>query len=42
MSLTYKVASDIVRLLEVKKMFLKSKEEMLEYAEGEKAKKYLP
>ena len=39
MSLTYKVASGIVRLLEVKKMFLKSKEEMLEYAEGEKAKK---
>ncbi|WP_311553758.1 alpha/beta hydrolase [Propionimicrobium lymphophilum] len=39
MSLTYKVASDIVRLLEVKKMFLKSKEEMLEYAEEEKAKK---
>lgn len=41
MSLTYKIASGIVRLLGVKKMFLKSKEDMLEYAKGENAKKYL-
>ena len=38
MSLTYKIASTIVRLLGVKKMFLKNKEEMLEYAKGENAK----
>lgn len=38
MSLTYKIASEIVRLLGVKKMFLKNKEEMLEYAKGENAK----
>lgn len=38
MSLTYKIAADIVRLLGVKKMFLKNKEEMLEYAKGENAK----
>ena len=38
MSLTYKIASGIVRLLNVKKMFLKNKEEMLEYAKGENAK----
>ena len=39
MSLTYKIASSIVRLLGVKKMFLKDKDEMLEYARGENAKK---
>lgn len=38
MSLTYKIASEIVRILNVKKMFLKNKEEMLEYAKGENAK----
>lgn len=38
MSLTYKIASGIVRLLGVKKMFLKNKEEMLEYAKKENAK----
>ena len=38
MSLTYKIASTIVRLFGVKKMFLKNKEEMLEYAKGENAK----
>lgn len=38
MSLTYKIASGIVRVLNVKKMFLKNKEEMLEYAKGENAK----
>ena len=38
MSLTYKIASGIVRLLNVKKMFLKNKEEILEYAKGENAK----
>ena len=38
MSITYKIASEIVRLLGVKKMFLKNKEEMLEYAKGENAK----
>ena len=38
MSLTYKIASTIVRLLGVKKMFLKNKEEMLEYAKKENAK----
>ena len=38
MSLTYKIASTIVRLLGVKKMFLKNKEEMLEYAKRENAK----
>ena len=37
-SLTYKIASIIVRLAGVKKMFLKNKEEMLEYAKGENAK----
>lgn len=39
MSLTYKIASSIVRLVGVKKMFLKDKDEMLEYARGENAKK---
>lgn len=38
MSLTYKIASTIVRLVGVKKMFLKNKEEMLEYAKKENAK----
>lgn len=38
MSLTYKIASEIVRLLGIKKMFLKNKEEILEYAKGENAK----
>lgn len=38
MSLTYKIASEIVRFLNVKKMFLKNKEEMLEYAKGENRK----
>lgn len=38
MSLTYKIALTIVRLLGVKKMFLKNKEEMLEYAKKENAK----
>lgn len=38
MSLTYKIASTIVRMVGVKKMFLKNKEEMLEYAKGQNAK----
>lgn len=38
MSLTYKIASTIVRLLGVKKMFLKNKEDMLAYARKENAK----
>ena len=38
MSVTYKIASTIVRLAGVKKMFLKNKEEMLEYARGQNAK----
>lgn len=38
MSLTYKIASTTVRLAGVKKMFLKNKEEMLEYAKKENAK----
>ena len=38
MSITYKIASEIVRLLGVKKMFLKNKDQMLEYAKGENAK----
>ena len=38
MSLTYKIASEIVRLSGVKKMFLKNKNQMLEYAKGENAK----
>lgn len=38
MSLTYKIASEIVRLLGIKKMFLKNKEEILEYAKGENSK----
>ena len=38
MTLTYKIASTIVRMVGVKKMFLKNKEEMLEYAKGENAK----
>lgn len=38
MSLTYKIASTIVRLVGVKKMFLKNKEEMLEYAKKENVK----
>ena len=39
MSLTYKMASTIVRLLGAKKMFLKNKEDMLAYARKENAKK---
>lgn len=38
MSLTYKLAACLVRMFGIKKMFLKSKEEMLEYARGENAK----
>jgi len=38
MSLTYKIASTIVRLAGVKKIFLKNKKEMLEYAKGQNAK----
>ena len=38
MSVTYKIASTIVRLLGVKKMFLKNKEDMLAYARKENAK----
>ncbi|WP_053942748.1 alpha/beta hydrolase [Kallipyga gabonensis] len=38
MSLNYTIASGIVRLLGFKKIFLKNKEEMLEYAKGENAK----
>lgn len=38
MSITYKIAAEIVRLAGVKKMFLKNKEDMLEYAKGENAK----
>ena len=38
MSLTYKIASTIVKMIGVKKMFLKNKEEMLEYAKKENAK----
>lgn len=38
MSATYKIASTIVRLLGVKKMFLKNKDQMLEYAKKENAK----
>ena len=38
MSLTYKIASTIVRIVGVKKMFLKNKEEILEYAKKENAK----
>lgn len=38
MSLTYKFASTIVKMIGVKKMFLKNKEEMLEYAKKENAK----
>ena len=38
MSITYKLAAYLVRMLGVKKMFLKSKEQMLEYARGENAK----
>ena len=38
MSLTYKVAAAIVRLLGVKKMFLKNKEDILAYARKENAK----
>lgn len=37
-SLTYKIASTIVRMAGVKKIFLKNKEEMLEYAYGENSK----
>ena len=36
MSLTYKIASTIVRLLGVKKIFLKNKEGMLAYGRKEK------
>ena len=38
MSATYKIVSTIVRLVGVKKMFLKNKDEMLEYAKGQNAK----
>ena len=38
MSVTYKIASTIVRLVGVKKMFLKNKKEILEYAKKENAK----
>ncbi|HGN6041023.1 TPA: alpha/beta hydrolase [Streptococcus pyogenes] len=38
MSATYKIASTIVRLLGVKKMFLKNKDQMLEYAKKENTK----
>lgn len=38
MSITYKITSNIIKILNVKKMFLKNKEEMLEYAKGENAK----
>ena len=38
MSLNYKIASGIVRLIGVKKIFLKNKEEILEYAKGQNAK----
>ena len=38
MSATYKIASAIVRMAGVKKMFLKNKEEILEYARGQNAK----
>lgn len=38
MSLIYKIASTIVRLVGVKKMFLKNKKEILEYAKKENAK----
>lgn len=41
MSLTYKIASTTVRLAGVKKMFLKNKEEMLEYAKKEMQRRYL-
>ena len=36
MSITYKITSNIIKFLNVKKMFLKNKEEMLEYAKGKK------
>ena len=38
MSITYKITSNIIKILNVKKMFLKNKEEMLEYAKGKNAK----
>ena len=38
MSLNYKIASGIVRLIGVKRIFLKNKEEILEYAKGQNAK----
>ena len=38
MSVAYKIASTIVRLAGVKKVFLKNKEEMLEYAKGKNSK----
>lgn len=38
MSLTYQIAAGIVKLLGVKKIFKKSKEEMLEYAKAENSK----
>ena len=41
MSVAYKIASTIVRLAGVKKVFLKNKEEMLEYAKGKTQKRYL-
>ena len=37
MSLPYKIASEIVRLIGVKKMFLKNKDQRLEYAKVENA-----
>ena len=38
MSLTYKIASETVRLLGIKKIFKKPKKEILEYAEKHNAK----
>ena len=38
MSLTYKIAASIVRLLDIKKIFKKPKKEILEYAEKQNAK----
>lgn len=38
MSLTYKIAAGIVRLLGVKKIFRKSKKDILEYAKKQNAK----
>ena len=38
MTLTYKIAASIVRLLGIKKIFKKPKKEILEYAEKHNAK----